>query len=170
MKTTHLILGSCLAAILFTAAPARADTPNKMLGTWRMVSAQIERNGALTPAYGPKPMGMLVFTADMHYVEVLTDSTIARFASDTRGMGTAEENQAAMAGSIGFFGTYTVDQQGDFNGNRVDASTFPNWIGNTRTRKELSLVVEGDRMTENFRRPDGTHIMIIWQRVRGTGD
>ncbi|KAF1042820.1 MAG: hypothetical protein GAK35_02507 [Herbaspirillum frisingense] len=170
MKAAHLILCSCLAVALSASAPARADTPNKMLGTWRMASAHIERNGALTPAYGLKPMGMLVFTADMHYVEVLTDSSISRFASDTRGMGTADENKAAMAGSIGFFGAYTVDERGDFNGNRVDASTFPNWVGNTRTRKELSLVVEGDRMTENFQRPEGTRIVIVWQRVRGAGD
>jgi hypothetical protein len=27
------------------------------------------------------------------------------------------------------------------------------------------MPVEGDRMTERFRRPDGTNIEIIWQRV-----
>ncbi len=71
-----------------------------------------------------------------------------------------------MAGSIGFFGTYTVDKEGVFSGNRVDASTFPNWIGEVRTRKDLRLIVEGDRMTEHFQRPDGTRILIIWQRVK----
>jgi len=107
-----------------------------------------------------------VFTEDMHFIEVLTDANIPKFASNVRGEGTAEENRAAMAGSIGFFGTYTVDKEGVFSGNRVEASTFPNWIGQVRTRKELRLVVEGNRMTENFHRPDGTRIRIIWQRVK----
>jgi hypothetical protein len=43
-------------------------------------------------------------------------------------------------------------------------STFPNWIGGARTRKELTLIVDGDRMTENFQRPEGTKVRIIRTR------
>lgn len=145
-------------------ASAVASPPNQVAGTWRMVSAQIDPDGKRLPAYGAKPNGLLVFTADMHFVEVLTDSAIPAFASAVRGQGTDEENRAAMAGSIGFFGMYTVDEDGVFSGNRVDGATFPNWIGQVRTRKNLRLVVEGDRMTEHFQRPDGTRILIVWQR------
>jgi len=155
-----------LLALQLCAASAEARSPNQVLGTWRMVTAQIDPDGKNLPAYGNKPNGLLVFTADMHFIEVLTDADIPKFASNVRGEGTAEENRAAMAGSIGFFGTYTVDREGVFSGNRVEAATFPNWIGQVRTRKELRLVVEGDRMTENFQRPDGTRIRIIWQRVK----
>lgn len=154
------------AVLVGTSASANAGSQNQVLGTWRMVTAQIDPDGKNVPAYGDKPNGLLVFTEDMHFIEVLTDATIPKFASDARGQGTAEENRAAMAGSIGFFGTYTVDKEGVFSGNRVEASTFPNWIGQVRTRKELRLVVEGDRMTENFQRPDGTRIRIVWQRVK----
>ncbi len=155
-----------LAALIGITASANASALNQVLGTWRMVTAQIDPDGKNLPAYGDKPNGLLVFTEDMHFIEVLTDATIPKFASNVRGEGTAEENRAAMAGSIGFFGTYTVDKDGVFSGNRVEASTFPNWIGQVRTRKELRLVVEGNRMTENFQRPDGTRIRIIWQRVK----
>ena len=72
-----------------------------------------------------------------------------------------------MAGSIGLFGSYTVDEAGAFTGDVVEGSTFPNWIGDVRTRKELRLTVVGDRMDESFQRPDGTRIAIRWQRVRG---
>ncbi|SAI71642.1 Uncharacterised protein [Bordetella ansorpii] len=159
--------GQCVAAaILALPWAAWAQAPNQVLGTWRMVSAQVEQEGGTRPAYGAQPNGMLVFTADMHFVEVLTDASLPRFASSARGQGTARENQAAMAGSIGFFGTYTVDENGEFSGNRVTGSTFPNWVGSTRTRKELRLVVEGDRMTEHFQRPEGSRVHIVWQRVR----
>jgi len=160
-----LALPILLAAQCCTAI-AEERSPNQILGTWRMVTAQIDPDGKNLPAYGDKPNGLLVFTEDMHFIEVLTDANMPKFASNVRGEGTAEENRAAMAGSIGFFGTYTVDEKGVFSGNRVEASTFPNWIGQVRTRRELRLVVEGDRMTEDFQRPDGTRIRIIWQRVK----
>ncbi len=71
-----------------------------------------------------------------------------------------------MAGSIGFFGRYTVDQKGEFSGNTVEGATFPNWVGSVRTRDDLLLQVDGDRMTEHFLRPDGTQVHIVWERVR----
>ena len=131
-----------------------------------MVSAQIDPEGKNLPAYGPAPKSLLVFTADMHFVEVLTDSTILKFAANARGQGTAAENQAAMAGSIGFFGSYTVDEEGNLSGDRVEGSTFPNWVGDVRTRKELQVTVDGDRLLEIFKRPEGTRIVIDWRRVR----
>src|SRR5690348_11082570 len=129
---------------------AQAASANQVVGTWRMVSAQVDPEGRNLPAYGQRPNGMLVFTPDMHFIEVLTDA----------------DNRTAMSRSIGFFGTYTVDETGEFSGNRVEGATFPNWVGDTRTRRELTLKVSGDQMTEHFQRPDGTRIVIEWQRVR----
>ena len=149
---------------MITHAPLPSP-PNKLLGTWRMLAARIDPEGENQLAYGAHPNGLLSFTPDMHFVEVLTDADVPRFASNARGEGTDAENRAAMASSIGFFGTYTVDEAGDFTGNRVDGCTFPNWVGGVRTRKELQLVVDGDRMSENFQRPDGTRIVIEWERV-----
>ena len=164
LKRTFIVLW--LAGAVLAATPVRAEPPNKVLGTWRMASAQIDPDGKNLTAYGPAPSSLLVFTADGHFIEVLTDSTVPKFASAARGQGTAAENQAAMAGSIGFFGTYTVDANGDLSGDRVEGLTFPNWVGDVRTRKELQLVVDGERLTETFLRPEGTKIVIVWQRVR----
>ena len=140
--------------------------PNHVAGTWRMVSAFIEAQGERTPAYGAHPGGLLVFTTDMHYVEVLTDGDLKPFAANARGQGTDEENRRAMAGTIGMFGRYTVDQAGHFSGNVVEGATFPNWVGAVRTTDDLRLRVVGDRLFEEFRRPDGTRIAIEFQRVR----
>ncbi|MEW5812985.1 MAG: lipocalin-like domain-containing protein [Actinomycetota bacterium] len=157
-----------LAAVLTLLSCSSAPAPrNQVVGTWQMVSAHIDRNGVLEPAYGDRPTGMLSFTPDMRFVEVLTDSTVPRFASAARGEGTDAENRAAMAGSIGMFGTYTVDADGQFSGNRVEGATFPNWVGDVRTTDELRMVVNGDLMTENFTRPDGTKIAIVFQRTTG---
>lgn len=155
-------------AIALAPLPALAETaaPNQVVGTWRMVSATIDPGGSDTPAYGRNPNSLLVFTPDMHFVEVLTDGDTPRFTSGARGEGTDDENRAAMARGIGFFGSYSVDEKGEFSGNRVEGATFPNWVGDTRTREQLTLTVEGDRMIERFRRPEGTLILIEWERVR----
>jgi hypothetical protein len=143
-----------------------AGVPNQVAGTWRMVSATLETNGRIERPYGDNPQGMLVFTADMHFVEVLTDGDAPQFASNARGAGTVDENRRAMASSIGFFGTYTVDEHGRFAGNRVLGATFPNWVGAVRTARELQMSVEGDRMYEQFTRPDGGRVKAEFVRVR----
>lgn len=153
------------SAVLLSSCSAPAAPPNQVVGTWRMVSATIERDGTSVPAYGERPSGLLTFTPEMRYVEVLTDSTVAPFTSHVRGEGTDAENRAAMAGGIGMFGTYTVDEDGEFSGNRVEGATFPNWVGDVRTTEDLRITVDGDRMTENFTRPDGTAIQIVFERV-----
>ena len=58
---------------------AQANPLNKVLGTWRMVSAQLDPNGRNLPAYGPAPSSLLVFTSDMHVIEVMTNSTVPKF-------------------------------------------------------------------------------------------
>ena len=88
-------------------------------------SARVDPNGRNEPAYGKRPNSLVSFTPDVHYVAVLTDADMPRFASDARGDGTDAENKAAIGGSIGFFGSYSVDEHGRFTGNQVDGSTFP---------------------------------------------
>lgn len=163
------------ALALLLAAPAAADAcppapasngPNQVAGTWRMVSATLETGGGIERPYGERPRGMLVFTDDLRFVEVLTDGDTPRFASDARGGGTDEENRRAMASGIGFFGTYSVDERGRFTGNRVEGATFPNWVGAVRTGRDLQLRVEGERMYETFVRPDGGRVSAEFVRVR----
>lgn len=153
------------ALALATTSPIVMAADNNIVGTWRMVSAQIDPLGSNQPAYGVNPNGWLVFTSDLTFVEVLTDANIPRFASNVRGQGTDSENRTAMAGSIGFFGRYTVDERGEFTGNKVEGATFPNWVGSVRTRSDLQMTVDGDVMIESFRRPEGTQIRITWWRV-----
>jgi hypothetical protein len=70
MPGLKLIALVFVAAYPIAAGPAVAEPLNRVLGTWRMVSAQIDPDGKNLPAYGPAPNSLLVFTADMHVVEV----------------------------------------------------------------------------------------------------
>ncbi len=164
LKNKVLAVGAVIACLAFSSVFAGKE--NALVGTWRMVSATVESQGSRSEAYGPNPHGWLVFTPELTFVEVLTDPRVPVFRSNARGEGTDEENRAAMAGSIGFFGRYTVDQNGEFTGNTVQGSTFPNWVGAVRTRDDLQLKVDGDQMVEDFRRPDGAKVHIVWERVK----
>lgn len=161
-----MLVASATAAALSLTIPAAAQTPNKVIGTWRMIAATVTVNGRTSLPYGPEPQGMLVFTSDMHFVEFLHDPRIPRFKSNERGGGTDEENRAVMAGTLALYGRYTVDGDGDFSGNTVEGSSFPNWIGDVRTTNELTMRIEGDRMIENFQRPGGARVTIIFERAR----
>ncbi len=57
---------SILIGTFVVATAAEAAPRNQVLGTWRMVSAEIERNVRTEPAYERRPNGMLIFAADMH--------------------------------------------------------------------------------------------------------
>jgi hypothetical protein len=46
-----------------------------------MISAQLDPTGKNLPAYGPAPSSLLVSTPDMHVIEVMTDSTVPKFAN-----------------------------------------------------------------------------------------
>lgn len=164
LKSSLLAVGGVIAFSFFPGVFAGQE--NTLVGTWRVVSATVERQGQPSDAYGPEPHGWLVFTKELTFIEVLTDPRVPAFKSNVRGEGTDEENRAAMAGSIGFFGRYTVDEHGGFTGNTVEGSTFPNWVGAVRTRDDLQLKVDGERMVEDFRRPDGSKVHIVFQRVR----
>ena len=154
------------AAVLAAAAPASAQIPNQLLGTWIMMSAQGERDGVVRPLFGPHPAGVLFFTADMHFGDVITNPDTRHFAASDRTGGTAAENKAAVAGALALFGTYTVDSKGRFATEHVIGSSFPNWNGIDRDTSRITEDVQGDTMTERLQDPGGPRITIIWKRAR----
>ncbi|UUD63542.1 lipocalin-like domain-containing protein [Pseudomonas seleniipraecipitans] len=162
--TLHRAKAALAIVTLLIATTVAAQTPNQVAGTWRVTAATVEMDGATSYPYGPEPQGKLVFTEDLHFVELLHDPRIPRFKSNQRGGGTDAENRAAMASSLALYGRYTVDADGHFSGNTVEGSSFPNWIGDVRTTRELRMEVHGNRMIERFQRPGGAKVMIVWER------
>ena len=79
--------------------------------------------------------------------------------------GTAEENAAAVAGALGQYGTYTVDENGDFAGNTIIGSTFPNWNGLQQSTAQLRMVIDGDTVSEQLTDPDTPPVTIVYSRL-----
>jgi hypothetical protein len=77
---------------------------------------------------------------------------------------TSEENKAVMEGSIAYFGTYTVDEAGKTISLRVDASTFPNQVGNEQKRN-ITSISANDLQVSNPNASAGGQISYVMKRA-----
>ncbi len=137
---------------------------NKVVGLWRPETITATVGGKTMEPFGHRPTGLLCFHESKHFVELMSDPDVPGFISGVRESGTAEEDKAAVIGNLALFGTYTVDDEGNFTGNTVHGCTFPNWIGDQRTAGQLKEIVDGDHMVELFQSGD-VRVEIHWQRV-----
>jgi hypothetical protein len=78
--------------------------------------------------------------------------------------GTGEENKEAMAGTLGLFGTYTINSDG-WQTLRIVGSSFPNWDGAEQKRL---VQIKGDEMSyENPTAPTGSgHVVLTLRRAK----
>lgn len=163
-RYTRLVTGFAVA--LAASTPTLASGKNLVAGTWIMVSAQADPDGANTLLFGPHPTGQLIFTEDLHFADVLVNPGIPRFASSDRAQTTDAENKAVATGNLALYGTYTVDEEGHFATEHVIASTFPNWNGLDRDTRTITETVKGDTMVERLQDPGGPQIVIVWKRAK----
>ncbi|MFD0795427.1 lipocalin-like domain-containing protein [Mucilaginibacter litoreus] len=138
---------------------------NNVAGTWLMVSAQFDPGGKNVPIYGPNAKGLLIFTEDLYFTDIITDLDIPKFASNDRLNGTPEEYEAVATRSFGVYGTYTVDEEGDFFNEHLIAGSFPNWNDTRRDRSQNRIVVYGDELKEQLTLDDGSEALFIWKRA-----
>ena len=139
---------------------------NNVVGCWNLVSGYLDNHGKRIDVLGPNPKGMVIFTEDLHFMVIVHNPDIPKFASGDRASGTAEEYKTAVTNSLGVYGTYTIDEQGDFLEQHVIGSTFQNMNGSSRGPNELTEKVEGNKMTENLKIADGVAVILVWQRAQ----
>src|SRR5712671_1087617 len=104
-------------------------------GAWTMVSNVLDQGGNKVEPYGPDAKGSVILAS--------TRADVPKFASNNRTTGTPEENKAAVAGSIAYFGTYTVNDADKMLVMHLDGSSYPNWVG---TDQKRTLELSADEM------------------------
>src|SRR3954449_11130841 len=113
------------------------STPIKdlLVGTWNLVTQQeIFSNGRKRIVFGPGSRGINVYTADGRFSVLFVDNNLPRIAARDRTKATAEEARAIIAGSIGYFGTYTVDEADKMIVYRVEGTTLQNMLDVEQSR------------------------------------
>jgi Lipocalin-like domain len=159
--------------LLMPVAGKTKDSSNKVLimrknnvvGCWNLISGYLDNHGKRLDILGSHPRGMVIFTEDLHFIVVINNPDVEKFVSGDRSKGTPEEYKTAVTNSLGVYGTYTIDENGDFLEQHVIGSTFQNMNGSSRSRNELTEKVDGNRMIENLKIADGVTVIIIWEKA-----
>jgi hypothetical protein len=172
-KNTFLLVFAGLVLLISVAGKTTDSSDkiknmkkNNVVGSWNLISAYMDTHGNRLDILGSHPSGMVIFTEDLHFIVVLNNPDIPKFVSGDRLKGTPEEYKTAVANSLGVYGTYTIDETGDFLEQHVLGSTFQNMNGTSRGRNELTEKIDGNRMIENLKIADGVSINIVWQRAQ----
>lgn len=159
-----LVMLAAIMLIAISAAAQQSPTAKQLVGTWKLVSITLEKDGQKTDMYGSNPQGLTIVDRNGHFARLISRSDVSKFASNNRLAGTPEENKAAVQGSISYFGTYscnTADKSCTFH---VEASSFPNWVGADQKRL---FTLTGDELRETNSAPStgAGNAQVVWKRV-----
>jgi hypothetical protein len=125
-----------IAWFLVLAQPSHADSRDKMIGMWKLVSQEVEiqATGEKAPALGQSPAGYAIFIAEGRLMTVIT--------ADGRKPATTVQARAHLLNNMV---TYTAKYrlEGDKWITAVDAAWNPEWVGREQTR---FFKIEGDRL------------------------
>jgi len=138
------LLGLAVIAQWRQAAGQPHALADQVRGTWTYEAVDtVKPDGTRTPMYGANPKGAATFDGAGHYILLTARNDMAKFATNNRMEGTAEEYKAVSQGSIAHFGRYSVDEAAKTITFEIDTSTFPNWNGTVQKRP---FTVSGDEL------------------------
>ena len=129
-------VGTVLMACLVAQPSFGADENAKVLGTWKLVSQEVEvqATGQKEPAMGEKPTGYAVFTPEGRVFFILTGEARKPAKTD-------QERADLLSTLVAYTGTYHVE--GDKWTTKVEVAWIPEWVGTEQVR---SLTVDGERL------------------------
>jgi hypothetical protein len=143
----HLALPALvlLSLAITTGAAGAQSIKEKLIGTWLLVSSQDTRSdGTKTDAFGPNPLGMLMFDASGHFSQIFMRADLPK--TESRNRGTPEQDRAVVAGSNAYFGTYSVDEATGTINQHYLGSIFAAFIGRDAKRIIASLTADELRL------------------------
>lgn len=157
---------SLVATVALAISSADAQTPaqNPYVGTWKLIAAdKILPDGKRVADYGAVPHGLVIFTADGHFMIDVFRDVRTKFAGKDREKGTFEEYKDAQLTSSCSFGTYSFDHATGKVTLHIDRSTFPN---NDDTTQIRDYELKGDTLSWRVTpRPDGSIPITVVRRI-----
>jgi len=110
-----------------------AQQQASLSGTWKLISveARYEDNLVIYP-WGPKASGLLIYTQDGYMSITIMRGDRPRFLVPDMLGGSIEEQAQAAQSYLSYSGTYEI--QSDKVIHHIEASLFPNWVGEDQVR------------------------------------
>jgi len=161
------IVAATLAIGANSVTAQQRPLKEQLIGTWIMVSAvaTTKEGTKSSDRWSANPKGQIIFGADGRYSFMISRPDIPKFAANNPNQGSAEENSAAVRGTIANFGTWSVDESTKTITTNVEASTFPNLNGNSQKRVINSLTADELKYT-NPAAVTGTVDEAVWRRSK----
>jgi hypothetical protein len=164
----RLILASCLLIVSFPASAA-AQSADKLVGTWKLVSAKITTDkGEVRDSWGPSPEGLLMYTADGRMSAILTLGNRQPLSISDFISAPVPERAVAFASMTAYAGRYTL--AGDKVVHHVEVASMPNDVGASMERVIVHL--DADRLVLRVAKPylrGGMMVQsqeLVWQKVK----
>jgi len=124
--------GEALVLMLLIVSPSLGQ--QSLVGTYKIISHDVEVGGTVTQTLGKAPKGYLVLTPTRF---------VAFYTGDSRKFGTSAADKAALLGTLtAWAGTYRIE--GDKIIITVDASWTEVWTGKEQVRR---WTLSGNRLT-----------------------
>jgi hypothetical protein len=148
-----------------SAVSQQKGLKERLVGTWTIVSNDnVAPDGTKRQVFGPNPRGIMIFDADGRYALIVVNPARPKFQGNTRLDGTAEENKAAIAGTVASFGTWSVDEATNTLTTRIEGNLFPNDEG--REQRRL-VTLAGDELKQvNLNPGSGGRAEIVFKRAK----
>lgn len=161
---TLVVLGSALPG---SALSQQESLKEKLVGTWIQVSIDVAfPDGTKRPLYGENPKGIVIYTSDGYFSLMQARADLPKLVSGRPSTATADEAKAVLAGSIAYFGRYSLDEASNVLTTDIQASTFANQIGDPTERRTITSLTESEL---KFTRPgllSGTTLEVVFKRAK----
>lgn len=106
----------------------------EILGAWKLVKWIYENeDGEEVRFFGKAPEGLLIYHESGFMSVQIAQEERPAFASDSLDGGTKEEQAAAFATFLSYYGKYVEEEPTKFV-HTVEGTLFPNWLGNKEIR------------------------------------
>jgi hypothetical protein len=162
MGTT--ILAMAAFAVFFAAAVGQTD--DKLVGTWKLVSASSTTSSGerSEPPYGPNPSGFLTYTGDGRVSALISYAGRKPLSFGAETPALQAEQSEAFKTFLAYAGRYTLS--GDKVSHHIEISSIQNFVGKDLVR---TLKFQGDQIVLTTPpTPVNGKIQIIeliWQRL-----
>jgi hypothetical protein len=122
--------------LLVAVQPSFAYDHAKLLGTWRLVSFEVESKatGEKKPLLGKNPTGYIIFTSEGRFMAILT-------GEGRKAPKTDQDHADLWKSMLAYTGIYRLE--GDKWITKVDVSWTPAWVGTEQVR---FFRVDGNRL------------------------
>jgi hypothetical protein len=137
-----LVIFALTAGASAQVEPASPD-PQKLLGTWKLISYVGEEipSGARADVMGPRPSGYINYGPDGRMIVIIVGSDRKKPVGP---IATQEEAQDLIRSMLAYAGTYTVDSSAKTVTHRVEISWDQSRTGASQVR---TYKLDGDRLT-----------------------